>query len=606
MYVTTFYSFKGGVGRTMALVNSGVELAKRGRKVLLVDLDLEAPGLDTFEAVKPKKTAPGIVDFVRNYLDTGQAPEVDGYLQKCPDIGDDGGELWLMPAGTRKAAYVENFRGIDWGDLYERRDGFLLFEDLKAQWKSTVQPDHVFVDSRTGHTDVGGICTRQLPDAVAILFFPNEQNLTGLTKVVADIRSESKESPGKQIQLHFIMSNVPDLDDEDRILERKIKAFQKKLGFKRDPLVVHRYDSLSLLNQVVFTKDRPRSRLAGEYRRIVKEIVRHNLEDREGALDYLKKAERVAGLRSREFETSQETDRKLKEIERLHESDGEILFRLGILKQEQWESRQAAALFGRAIEKGYAKPQVHLRRARVLSDIGQLSEAREEVLRALQSEKLPLRSIKQAFRLTDPDDSSIVAGSPALASLGTTDRINLAHDVFFEDPKLRDAALLILEPVTEDARLEIESAESRDDLALLYIATGKFKEAADLLSYEKAEEVDIDAVFNYAMASWGLRGSADADAFIEVIQLHETQERSDHSNDANYFQCLGLAYWVAEDTEQAMECAKLALKAVDPDDETFTCWRYRFVSANAFKDDIGEMIELFSGDAPTAPPFVSK
>ena len=305
MYVTTFYSFKGGVGRTMALVNSGVELAKRGRKVLLVDFDLEAPGLDTFDAVKTKKTAPGIVDFVRKYLDTGQAPEVGGYLQKCPGIGDDGGELWLMPAGTRKAGYAENFRGIDWGDLYERRDGFLLFEDLKEQWRSTVQPDHVFIDSRTGHTDVGGICTRQLPDAVAILFFPNEQNLTGLTKVVADIRSQSEESAGKQIQLHFIMSNVPDLDDEDRILERKIKAFQKRLGFKRDPLVVHRYDSLSLLNQVVFTKDRPRSRLAGEYRRIVKEIVRHNLGDREGALDYLKKAERVAGLRSREFETSQ-------------------------------------------------------------------------------------------------------------------------------------------------------------------------------------------------------------------------------------------------------------------------------------------------------------
>ena len=606
MYVTTFYSFKGGVGRTMALVNSGVELAKRGRKVLMVDFDLEAPGLDTFDAIKTRKSAPGIVDFVRKYLDTGQAPEVDGYLQRCPGIGDDGGELWLMPAGIRKAAYAENFRGIDWGDLYERRDGFLLFEDLKEQWRSTVQPDHVFIDSRTGHTDVGGICTRQLPDAVAILFFPNEQNLTGLTKVVADIRSESEESPGKQIQLHFIMSNVPDLDDEDRILERKIKAFQKKLGFKRDPLVVHRYDSLSLLNQVVFTKDRPRSRLAGEYRRIVKEIVRHNLGDREGALDYLKKAERVAGLRSREFETSQETDRKLSKIEKLHESDGEILFRLGILEQEQWDSKKAAALFGRAIEKGYARPQVHLRRARVLSDSGQHSDARKEALRALQSEKLPLRSIKQALRLTSPDDSSIVAGSPAVASLETSERIELAYDAYFEEPEMRDAALLILEPVTEDTHLEVDLSESGNELALLYIATGSFEEAADLLSYEEAEEIDIYTAFNYAMASWGLRGSADAEAFIRVIQLHESQEKFDRSKDANYLQCIGLAYWVVEDTEQAMEYAELALKAVDPDDETFTCWRYSLVSANAFRDDIVEMNEFFSGNALMVPPFVSK
>ena len=51
MYVTTFYSFKGGVGRTMALVNVAVELAQRGRRVLAVDFDLEAPGIDTFELV---------------------------------------------------------------------------------------------------------------------------------------------------------------------------------------------------------------------------------------------------------------------------------------------------------------------------------------------------------------------------------------------------------------------------------------------------------------------------------------------------------------------------------------------------------------------------
>jgi cellulose biosynthesis protein BcsQ len=43
MYTITFYSFKGGVGRTMALVNVAAELAKMGRKVLVVDFDLDAP-----------------------------------------------------------------------------------------------------------------------------------------------------------------------------------------------------------------------------------------------------------------------------------------------------------------------------------------------------------------------------------------------------------------------------------------------------------------------------------------------------------------------------------------------------------------------------------
>ena len=76
MYIS-FHSFKGGVGRTMALVNAAVELAQRGRRVLAVDFDLEAPRLDTFDILRTAPDRPGIVDFVGEHVNTGQAPEVD-------------------------------------------------------------------------------------------------------------------------------------------------------------------------------------------------------------------------------------------------------------------------------------------------------------------------------------------------------------------------------------------------------------------------------------------------------------------------------------------------------------------------------------------------
>ena len=63
MYVVTFYSFKGGVGRTMTLVNVGVALAARGRRVLLVDFDLEAPGIPTFELFSAVTETAGVVDL---------------------------------------------------------------------------------------------------------------------------------------------------------------------------------------------------------------------------------------------------------------------------------------------------------------------------------------------------------------------------------------------------------------------------------------------------------------------------------------------------------------------------------------------------------------
>ena len=184
----------------------------------------------------------------------------------------------------------------------------------------------MLIDSRTGHTDTAGICTRQLTDAVLILFFPNEQNLRGLTKVVQDIRSEARKPRKKKIDLHFVMSNVPDLDDEDRILESKINAFQKQLDFRREPMVVHRYNSLALLNQVVFTKDRPGSRLAQEYHDVVREIVRGNLEDREGALDYINRAGRPAPSTAQSTNRSRRWTRRFLDIEERHSSDGDVLF----------------------------------------------------------------------------------------------------------------------------------------------------------------------------------------------------------------------------------------------------------------------------------------
>ena len=291
MYVTTFYSFKGGVGRTMALVNSAVTLALRGRRVLVVDFDVEAPGLDTFDVLQTPDEVPGVIDFVTRYLESGQAPDAADYIGECPEIGDEGGKLWIMPSG-RSDSYAANLNQVDWADLYDRQDGYLLFEDLKEQWNHLLQPDYVLIDSRTGHTDTCGICTRQLPDSVVVFFFPNEQNLRGLTEVVGDIRSEAKEPRKKTIELHFVMSNVPDLDDEFQILERKIDAFQRQLGFRRVPLVVHRYDSLSLLNQEVFAKDRPRSRLAKQYVEIVREISSRNWQDRDGVLEYIRRAGR--------------------------------------------------------------------------------------------------------------------------------------------------------------------------------------------------------------------------------------------------------------------------------------------------------------------------
>src|ERR1700759_482162 len=68
--IVTFYSFKGGTGRTMALANVAWILAANGKRVLVADWDLESPGLNRFlpPFMDPEiSNQPGVVDFIRRY-----------------------------------------------------------------------------------------------------------------------------------------------------------------------------------------------------------------------------------------------------------------------------------------------------------------------------------------------------------------------------------------------------------------------------------------------------------------------------------------------------------------------------------------------------------
>ena len=603
MYVTTFYSFKGGVGRTMALVNVAVSLALRGRRVLVVDFDVEAPGLDTFDVLRPRAEVPGVIDFVTQYLAEGQAPAAESFIGECPAVGDQGGGLWMMPSG-RNETYAATFNQVDWGALYERHDGFLLFEDLKEQWRRIVQPDYVLIDSRTGHTDTSGICTRQLPDSVVILFFPNEQNLRGLTEVVRDIRSEADEPRKKSIELHFVMSNVPDLDDEDRILENKIEAFQAQLGFRRDPLVVHRYDSLSLLNQVVFAKDRPRSRLAHEYAEMVQEITVRNWADRDGALDYIRRLSRDP--RRMDHESTLTGEEMLERIQAAHSGDGDVLFRLGEHGEAVGRREWAASLVNQAIDVGYDEPDAYLKRARIRAGNQDRDGASEDAWRVLKSERVAPPMIREAAQWIGSYATKEFAESTAVRTLEAKEKIWLA-DMFNGSPKELSTAVVLLEHVLH--RPEIPERERRHGehvLGLSYMGLGRCSDAAEMFRREgqRIADLDIQNAFNYGMAMWGTTGTPEVEAFERVVEL-DPSERPKYES-PNYLQCMGIAHWAVGDraaATQYVERAQMAVRALRGRTHV-TCWRYLRVSSELFESDLGEIRALIADGGSHMPRFV--
>lgn len=112
--IATFYSYKGGVGRTFALANAAVALAGWGYRVLCIDWDLEAPGLHNY--LKVEETKSGLVELITSVRDGQQPAWRDHITPASPGTVS----LDLLAAGRNDSEYVDRLQKIDWEDLYEK------------------------------------------------------------------------------------------------------------------------------------------------------------------------------------------------------------------------------------------------------------------------------------------------------------------------------------------------------------------------------------------------------------------------------------------------------------------------------------------------------
>lgn len=601
MHVTTFYSFKGGVGRSMALANVAFQLSRAGRRVLIVDFDLEAPGIDSYAGGRSHRPAAGIVEFVLAYLGDDEPPDVRDYIYEDASLGDGANPVFVMPAGGHDEHYAYRLNQIDWNNLYEEHEGYLLFEDLRAQWEKRLQVDYVLIDSRTGHTDVGGICTRQLPDSVVVLFFPNEQNLHGLQKVVADIRDEPMISGRKAIDLIFVASDVPDLDDEEDIVRRRLAAFRRGLSINTRLEVIHHYNSLALLNEPIFTRDRPRTKLAKQYRSLTRRVQSLNIDDREGVLSSLR-----APLS--ELDSYPQFERflnRLTAIESAHPADGEILFNVAEVRVRLGQLSEAAALYEHALQLGYATPKAYLNLAETHQSLGNPDPAWRAAVRVFSDPSGDLELLWRALellRLLQPDAIIQIVGSPAVQMLGLGERVSLAASL--DRSRLEASALIqILNPiVTRSSGDEPWYSTAIFALGLASMALGKFTQADSLFGeYASRIEPTLPVLFNRAMAAWALEGVPNTGMFQGILQRYPDSLE----DNANAIQCYALIHWIVGSEDRARESLARAKHLISQQSAPeFSCWRYLRVSPDEFSRDLARMKRFFDGEG-IRPSFMS-
>jgi tetratricopeptide (TPR) repeat protein len=253
----------------MALANIAAQLALEGRKVLMIDFDLEAPGLDSFAELEIAQNHTGVVEYISHYLNSGTPDTISDYVQECK-IDHIRGKLWLMSSGKKDQHYNHSRAKINWNDIYQKQSGALFIENWKAEIEQTYNPDYVFIDSRTGLTEVGGVCTLHFPDLVITLFGLNDQNIEGTVEVSRVIANNKRNA-----NILPVATPVPNLSKEESpILQSRLQKAHETLGHKIEKTI--RYYSSAALEERLFVLSDEELQICEDYEAISKEIEKRN------------------------------------------------------------------------------------------------------------------------------------------------------------------------------------------------------------------------------------------------------------------------------------------------------------------------------------------
>ncbi|MDB6104426.1 MAG: ATP/GTP-binding protein [Gammaproteobacteria bacterium] len=229
----------------MLLANVAWLLASAGCRVLLIDWDLEAPGLHRyfkpFLGEDPElRTQKGVLEWLTDYWDAYlDQPNTNietlvrdfadprHYVRKLETGTLVAGGIDLLCAGRQDACYAQAVADFDWTRLWQNLHGDEFIDTSKRILVGPGGYDYVLVDSRTGVSDTSGFCTVALADTLVVCFSYNNQSVIGASQIARDIKRQAerrredqvREGQARRFRLFAVPSRVEDLDPER--LERR-------------------------------------------------------------------------------------------------------------------------------------------------------------------------------------------------------------------------------------------------------------------------------------------------------------------------------------------------------------------------------------------------
>jgi hypothetical protein len=222
-----FFSIKGGVGRSTAMATTAWSLAQSGKRVLVIDLDLESPGLSSSLLPNERRPTFGVTDWlVEDLVNNGDA--VLPHMIATSTLSHDG-DIYVVPAhGMNPGEYVSKL-GRTWMPKVSvdgRRESWSQrLQRLLNTLEEKLKPDVILIDSRAGIDEVASACVTDLGATLVLLFaIEGEQTWSGYrilfqhwrtTGVVREIRE----------RLQLVGAVIPELGGAEYFSELRERAW---------------------------------------------------------------------------------------------------------------------------------------------------------------------------------------------------------------------------------------------------------------------------------------------------------------------------------------------------------------------------------------------
>lgn len=487
MKTITFYSYKGGVGRSLALVNIATRLAEFGKKVCVIDFDLEAPGLHLKFPVSRgnlKRTNKGIVDYVYDFSQKGILQKNIKDFCVEVDISKSSKSLSLITAGnTDSKDYWMKLSSINWYDLiYENPNGLAFFLHLKEIIKKEIKPDFLLIDSRTGISEMSGITLSLLADEIVIVAANNKENLSGANKIIKSINNPDNNILGVIPNINFVLSRIPFTEKpEDRTKENLLINRIKReylSPYVTDVSVIHSDRELEEFERVkiAYEKDDSNTQISIDYLKLFEKLTKNDLSENEiRRFKNIRESERYILLANNAENVIVKLDYVTKAIE-LNKSNIDFYIYRANLHMDLEDFENALVDINKALSLNeYHLPALNLL-IKVLTEQEKYEEAEEKIDYYLKIKPLDLNALIKKIIVYTMTERYIEAEITSSQMINIAPEFSVGYSCRSDVRRLMKNFEEALDDVFKALELDSENLQAIATLAEIYGEIGKIND----------------------------------------------------------------------------------------------------------------------------------